>query len=126
MPIFRGLPPTAEFWAQYLSGDDADQYFLEGLLLHFLYGGVAGGVFGLFHVNIDRRTSFHRERTSLVAGFVYGLFLSVFGTRVLFRYVLKQDLDQEEGLVFHVGHVVYGLTLGTWIGSRERFGEVYE
>jgi len=29
-------------------------------------------------------------------------------------------------VIFHVGHVIYGLTLGTWIGFRERKGEVYE
>jgi hypothetical protein len=27
-------------------------------------------------------------------------------------------LDADERLVFHVGHLVYGLTLGTWLGSR--------
>lgn len=125
-PIFRALPPTAEFWARYLGGGEAEQYFLEGLVLHFLYGGVAGGVLGFLLANINPRTSLDRELTSLFAGLVYGLFLSVFGTRVLFRYVLERDLDPEQALVFHVGHVIYGLTLGTWIGSRERVGEVYE
>jgi len=57
---------------------------------------------------------------------VYSLALSAFGTRVLFRYLLDEELESDETVIFHVGHVIYGLTLGTWIGFRERKGEVYE
>lgn len=126
IPIFRALPPTAEFWARYVGGGDAEQYFLEGLLLHFSYGTAAGGAFGALLSFVHPRSRLDRELTTLVAGLVYGLLLSAFGSRVVFRYVLRRDLEPEEALVFHVGHVVYGLTLGTWIGSRERYGEVYE
>jgi hypothetical protein len=28
------------------------------------------------------------------------------------------DLAQDEALIFHVGHVIYGLTLGAWVDSN--------
>lgn len=126
VPIFRALPPTAEFWARYVGRGEAERYLLEGLALHFAYGGVAGGVLGGLLATVDPRTSFDRELTSLSAGLCYGLLLSAFGTRVVFRYVLERDVERQEALAFHVGHVVYGLTLGSWLGSRERFGDVYD
>ncbi len=46
-PLFRALPPTAEFWATFVRGGEPEQYPIAGLLLHFLYGGVAGGAFGV-------------------------------------------------------------------------------
>lgn len=126
LPIFRALPPTAEFWARFVGGGDAEQYPLHGLALHFLYGAVAGGVFGPAFAVIDRRTGFDRERLGLVSGLAYGLVLSLVGHRLIFRHLLERELAPDEAIVFHVGHAIYGLTLGTWFGRRERFGDVYE
>ncbi|GAB3673357.1 DUF6789 family protein [Halopiger thermotolerans] len=125
-PIFRALPPTAEFWAQFVEGGEADQYLVQGLVLHFLYGVGGGVIFGPVFAVLDRQTRFDRERLGLVTGLVYGLALSVFGHRIIFRRLLDRKLEDDEVLVFHVGHAIYGVTLGTWFGSRERFGEVYD
>ncbi|SFL34694.1 hypothetical protein SAMN04487950_3476 [Halogranum rubrum] len=126
MPIFRALPPTAEFWAQYLGGGEAEQYPLEGFALHLLYGTAAGAVFGPVFTVCNARTTVNRDAVGVAVGLVYGLALSAFGTRVVFRHVLNQELEPEHVLVFHVGHAIYGLTLGTWLSSRERLGDVYE
>lgn len=125
-PIFRALPPTAEFWAQFVSGGEADQYVVQGLVLHFLYGAGGGVVFGPVFAILDRRIRLDRERLGLITGLAYGLALSVFGHRIIFQRLLDRALDEDEALVFHVGHAIYGVTLGTWFGSRERFGEVYD
>lgn len=125
-PVFRALPPTSEFWAAFVGGGEPEQYPLEGLLLHFLYGGAAGGVFGIGFSLIDFRSERDRRLGAIGLSFVYGLVLSVFGTRVIFRHLLKEELEPDEGVVFHVGHVIYGLTLGTWLSSSERIGEVYD
>lgn len=125
-PVFRALPPTAEFWATYIGDEGAKAYPLKGLVLHFLYGAAAGSAFGPAFETLDRNVRFDRDVTALVTGLLYGLVLSVVGTRVIFRYVLETDLAEDEWLVFHVGHVVYGLTLGTWLGSQEQFGAVYD
>lgn len=125
-PVFRALPPTSEFWVRYVAGGEAEQYPVEGLLLHFAYGGVAGGLFGLAFSPLDVRTERSRRFVAVALAVGYSLLLSVFGTRVVFRRLLDEELDDDERLVFHVGHVVYGLSLGTWLQSRERRGEVYE
>ncbi|MDZ5810905.1 hypothetical protein U4E84_06055 [Halorubrum sp. AD140] len=125
-PVFRALPPTADFWAKYVGGGDAEAHPATGLLLHFLYGATAGGLFGVGISLVDFRSE--RERRLGVIGLstAYGLALSAFGTRFLFPFLLDEELEPDEAVIFHVGHVVYGLTLGTWIGFRDRKGEVYE
>lgn len=126
VPIFRGLPPTAEFWAHYVGHGDAEDYPIQGLVLHLLYGVVAGGVFGPLFAVVSRRYPAHREPLSVVCGAGYSLVLSLVGTRIIFRRVLDRGLAPDHALVFHVGHLIYGLTLGTWLGSREPLGDVYE
>jgi hypothetical protein len=126
LPIFRSLPPTAEFWARYVGGGEAEEYPFVGLVLHFLYGGVGGGLFGGLFARLSSRTSLPREPLGVASGVGFGGVLSVFGTRVVFPYLLGRDLEADERLVFHVGHLVYGLTIGTWVAKRESAGEVYD
>ena len=119
LPLFRTLPPSAELWARYVVGGEPEQYSVEGFVLHLLHGGVGGGLFGLGFSLVDGRTE-RRRRFSVVAlGVVYSLTLSVFGSRVVFRRLLGTELAADERLVFHVGHVIYGLTLGAWMSARE-------
>jgi hypothetical protein len=125
-PAFRALPPTSEFWAMYVAGGEPEQYPVEGLILHFLYGGAAGGLLGLAFSLVDVRTARSRRFGALGLAVGYSLLLSVFGTRVVFRRLLGEELDDDERMVFHVGHLVYGLSLGTWLQSREEPGDVYE
>lgn len=126
LPMFRALPPTAEFWAEYIGGGDAEQYPLQGLLLHLLYGGTAGSLFGVAFETTRSGALETRQRDGLVLGLLYGLLLSAVGTRVVVPYLLDEEFHPDERLVFHVGHVVYGLALGTWFGTREGYGDVYE
>jgi len=125
-PVFRALPPTAEFWATYVGGGDPEEYPRAGLVLHFVYGGAAGGLFGVGVSLVNFRTERRRRIGSIGLALAYGLLLSVFGTRVVVRHLLDDDLEPDETAIFHVGHAVYGLTLGTWMSSRERTGDVYE
>ena len=125
-PVFRALPPTAKLWARYVGNQDAEAYLPQGILLHFLYGTVAGGLFSPLFSRLAAGESMKREYVGVVYGLIYGLLLSVFGTRLIFEHVIDNDLEPDQALVFHVGHVIYGLTLGTWLASHERFGEVYE
>lgn len=125
-PLFRALPPTAEFWAMFVRGGQPEQYPIAGLLLHFLYGATAGGVFGVSCNLLTFRTQRDRRIAGIFLSLLYGLVLSVFGSRVLLKRLLDEAVTPDERAVFHVGHVIYGLTLGTWLSSRERAGEVYE
>ncbi|UPV72797.1 hypothetical protein M0R89_09565 [Halorussus limi] len=129
LPISRSLPPTARFWATYVGGGDEDDYPVQALVLHLLYGTIGGAAFGAMGALLDVTpsddpdTEARREEVGLLAGVGYALALSMFGERVVLRRLLGMDPDPDESLVFHVGHVVYGLTLGTWVGSRSSDGE---
>lgn len=127
LPVFRALPPTAEFWAQYVQDGDPESFFPEAMALHVAYGAGAGAAFSLlFSVLVARVDADAHRRFGLLSGVVYGGLLSAFGSTVLLRALLDEDLDDEEALVFHVGHLVYGLSLGTWVTTRGSYGEVYD
>jgi len=125
-PVFRALPPTSEFWAKYVGGGATERYPGIGLVLHFLYGGVAGGLFGVLIDALGFETEREDSLGVIALSFAYSLALSVFGTRFVFRFLLDEDLDPDEAVIFHVGHAIYGLTLGTWVGFDRRTGEAYE
>lgn len=114
-PTARALPPTAELFSQCFGGDSGD-YGVTSLLLHLLYGTVGGVFFAPILAMVHDEG--HPEATGLAVGSVYGLALSVFGERVMLRWLLGMDLDTDEAAVFHAGHLVYGLALGAWVGSR--------
>ncbi len=126
-PVFRALPPTADFWAKYVGGGETPETHLGiGLVLHFLYGGVAGGLFGVVIDALGCDTEGENGLSVIALSLVYSLALSVFGTRFVFQRLLDEELEPDEAVIFHVGHVVYGLTLGTWVSFEKRSGEAYE
>jgi|AntRauTorcE11897_2_1112592.scaffolds.fasta_scaffold05439_5 hypothetical protein len=122
LPLFEGLPPTAEFWAQYVGDGDPSSYPLQALALHLGYGAAGGSVLGLVLSRAGDDPGERDERVTLLAGVAYALALSAFGNRVVLKRLLGVDLAADERLVFHVGHVVYGLALGTWLGAAGAIG----
>lgn len=122
LPVFRALPPTAEFWARFVAGGEPADHPLAGLALHLGYGGAAGAVFGAVFSLVPTRDWLRRELAGVVLGAVYSLVLSAFGARVLLGRLLDLHPDPDERVAFHVGHLVYGLTLGTWVGVRASAG----
>lgn len=118
LPISRSLPPTANFWATYVGGGDPEEYTVQGLGLHLVYGAVAGGLFGAIVPERGTGPEARREVRDAAWAVAYSAVLSAFGSRVVLGRVLGMDVESDEALVFHLGHLVYGLTLGTWIGAR--------
>jgi hypothetical protein len=125
-PVFRALPPTAEFWATYVGGGAPRTHFGTGLVLHFLYGGAAGGLFGVVIDTLGVDNDGKRSLGVIVLSLAYGLALSAFGTRFVFQRLLDEELDPNDDAIFHAGHAIYGLTLGTWLSFDERLGDAYE
>ncbi len=117
LPIARSLPPTAKFWATYVGGGEPSDYPVVALFLHLLYGVGGGCVFAALARASERPPT---EGRGVAAGALFGAILSVFGTRVVLGRLLGMSLEPDESLVFHVSHLIYGLTLGTWVGSRLR------
>ncbi|ELY98506.1 DUF6789 family protein [Natrialba asiatica] len=118
LPILRSLPPSANFWAQYVSGGDPDDHPIVGIALHLLYGVQAGAVFGALFALQDAEESIEPEQRGLVWGTVFGMALSAFGSQIMLKELLDIRLDTDELALFHAGHLVYGLALGAWVGSR--------
>lgn len=118
LPVVRSLPPSANFWARYVGGGEPEDHPVAGLALHLLYGTTAGAVFGGLFALGDAERAIEPEQRGLLWGSVYGLVLSAFGTRVLLDALLDVRLDADELALFHAGHLVYGLALGAWVGSR--------
>lgn len=129
LPITRSLPPTADFWAQFVGDGTPADYPIPALVLHLAYGGGSGAAFaallrGRESVDDGEPGREHRrgpptyagEVPTTVAGLLYGLGLSVVGERVVLGRLL--DIDPDDRVAFHVGHVLYGITLGAWVGTR--------
>ena len=118
LPLLRSLPPSANFWSQYVAGGDPDDHPLAGLVLHLGYGMGAGTVFGALFSLYDAGRAIEPEQRGLVWGSVYGMVLSAVGIQVVLKGLLDIRLDADELTLFHAGHLVYGLSLGAWVGSR--------
>jgi len=118
LPIMRSLPPSANFWAQYIGRGDTDEYPGIGLLLHLLYGTTGGALFGSLFGLLSAERAIEPEQRGIVWGSVFGLVLSVFGTQVVLNGILDTRLEADELALFHAGHLVYGISLGAWVGSR--------
>lgn len=118
LPISRSLPPTDEFWSTYVHRGSGDGNRLPALLLHLCYGMVGGVGYVMAVPELFRTSEAEAERRGVVTAVVYSLLLSAFGSRVLLDRLLDEELAADELLIFHLGHVVYGITLGAWLGSR--------
>ena len=118
LPIVRSLPPSANFWARYVGGGDPEDHPLAGLLLHLVYGTTAGAIFGGLFALLDAERSMEAEQRGILWGAVYGMGLSAFGTQVMLKELLDVELETDELALFHASHLVYGISLGAWVGSR--------
>lgn len=123
LPISRSLPPTDEFWRRYVRRDGSGSATVPALLLHLLYGAGAGVAYvalepRLVGTDPTRPSEARAELRGVVTAVGYSLVLSAFGLRVLLDWLLDEELEPDEELIFHLGHAIYGITLGAWLGSR--------
>jgi len=118
LPIMRSLPPSANFWAMYVGNGDVDDYPGIGLVLHLLYGTINGAIFGGLFALFSAERSIEAEQRGIVWGAIFGLVLSAFGNQIMLNRVLDTQLEADEIALFHAGHLVYGISLGAWVGSR--------
>jgi len=106
-------PPTAQFWSKYVGDGEPDEYMMQGMVLHALYGIIAGLVFvvvvPLIGLTIGSVT------TAVLFGLAYG-FVLFLGAAVFWMNVVL-DLDPGMPMVatFLLFHLVYGVVLGVWL-----------
>lgn len=108
-------PPTAALWAKYVGDGPPEAFAPQGLVLHLLYGTVAGGVFvaaaPALGLGLDGVAG------AALWGLIYGVVLFVVGAAVWLRGVLGLAPDRDDVVQFLVLHLVYGLGLGAVVGA---------
>ena len=109
-----GPPPTASLVSKFAGGQPAD-HAMPGMVLHLIYGIVAGAVFavGVPVVGLQLTDLF----VSTGLGIVYGIVLMIVGMVFWMRIVMGMEGDKDMMMMFGVVHVVYGAVLGAFIGS---------
>jgi len=109
-----GPPPTAALVAKFGDGTP-DDYAMPGMLLHVVYGVIAGAVFAvgvpLVGLNLGSIT------VGAGLGLVYGIVLMIGGMVFWMRAVIGMEPDRDMMVMFGTVHVVYGLVLGTFLGA---------
>jgi predicted signal transduction protein with EAL and GGDEF domain len=109
-----GPPPTASLVAKFSDGDPED-YAMPGMVLHMIYGIVAGAVFAVGVPLLGL------ELGSLVVtaglGLVYGIVLLIVGMVLWMRMVIGMEPDRDMMMMFGTVHVVYGVVLGAFLGA---------
>ncbi len=109
-----GPPPTAALVAKFAGGEPAD-HAMPGMVLHLVYGTVAGGVFAVGVPFIGLSLDAVGIATGL--GFVYGIVLMLVGMVFWLRMVIGMEPDRGMMVQFTVVHAVYGLVLGWFLGA---------
>lgn len=110
--------PTAALWAQYVGDGDPGDYMMQGMVLHLLYGVVAGIVFvaatSPLYLGL---LTFDTLAMAVVWGIVYAVVLFVVGTVLWMMIVLGIQPDRGAAVGFLINHLVYGIVLGAWVAS---------
>lgn len=109
-----GPPPTAGLVAKFAGGAPED-YAMPGMVLHFIYGIVAGAVFavGVPLLGLDPDSIV----VAIGLGLVYGIVLMISGMVFWMRTVIGMDPDRDTVMMFGTVHLVYGVVLGAFLGA---------
>jgi hypothetical protein len=111
-----GPPPTAGLVATFAGGEAAD-HAMPGMVLHLVYGVVAGGVFAVGVPLLGLGLDLDVVPLAVGLGLAYGLLLLVGGMAFWMRTVIGMDPDRETVVTFGVVHLVYGVVLGAFLGA---------
>lgn len=109
-----GPPPTAGLVAKFAGGEPED-YGMPGMVLHFIYGIVAGAVFAVGAPLVGLNLGSIAVAVGL--GLVYGIILMIGGMVFWMRMVIGMEPDRDMMMMFGTVHVVYGVVLGAFLGA---------
>ena len=109
-----GPPPTAALVAKFAGGDPAD-YAMPGMILHLVYGIVAGAVFAVGIPLLG--LSLGSIGVAIGLGLVYGIVLMIGGMLFWMRVVIGMEPDKGMMMMFGTVHVIYGVVLGAFLGA---------
>lgn len=109
-----GPPPTAALVAKFAGGDPAD-YAMPGMILHLVYGIVAGAVFAVGIPLLG--FSLGSIGVAIGLGLVYGIVLMIGGMLFWMRVVIGMEPAKGMMMMFGTVHVIYGVVLGAFLGA---------
>jgi hypothetical protein len=109
-----GPPPTASLVAKF-RGDSPEDNAMAGMVLHLVYGVVAGVVFAVGVPSLG--LGFGSLAVAVGLGVVYGIVLMIVGMVFWMRVVIGMAPDREMMVMFGTVHVVYGVILGAFLGA---------
>jgi len=109
-----GPPPTAGLVSKF-AGGEPEAYAMPGMVLHLIYGVVAGAVFavGVPLAGLD----FGSIAVTIGLGLVYGIVLMIGGMMFWMRMIIGMEPDRDVMVTFGTVHVVYGVVLGAFLGA---------
>lgn len=107
-----GPPPTAALVSKFGGGEPGD-HAMAGMVLHVVYGIVAGAVFAVGAPVVG--VEFESIAVAVGLGLLYGVVLMIGGMAFWMRAVIGMEPDREMMLTFGTVHVVYGLVLGAFL-----------
>ena len=108
-------PPTARFWSKYVGDGNPADYMLQGMVLHLLYGVIAGGIFAVA-VPLVGVVSLTSVGMAVFWGLAYGVALFIGAAVFWMKLVLGMEPGPKMVGLFLFFHLVYGAVLGGWLG----------
>jgi len=109
-----GPPPTAALVAKF-AGGEPDDHAMPGMILHIIYGVVAGAVFAvgvpLSGLSLDS------VAIAVGLGLAYGVVLMIGGMMFWMRLIIGMEPDRDMMMMFGTVHIVYGVVLGGFLGA---------
>lgn len=105
-------PPTAALWAKYVGDGSPDEYMMQGMALHMLYGIGAGAAFAVGATALGLGVGAGALTTSLLLALAYGVVLTVVGAVFWMKIVLAMEPEPAMVGMFTLFHLVYGAVLG--------------
>lgn len=102
--------PSAVVWAMYFGDGDPSHYGIQGVVVHLLYGTVAGGLF----VGLARLFSLALSTLSgtVLWALAWAGVLAVVALVFWSKVAIGDDLDSDSIAVQSAAHLGYGLVLG--------------
>jgi hypothetical protein len=108
-------PPTAGLVAKFAGGEPED-YAMPGMVLHLIYGIVAGAVFAVGVPVLG--LSLDSIGVAIGLGLVYGVVLMIGGMLFWMRMIIGMEPDRSMMTMFGTVHVIYGVVLGGFLGAN--------
>jgi hypothetical protein len=108
-------PPTAALWAKYVGDGAPDDYMMQGMALHMMYGIGAGAAFAVGAAALGLGVGAGALTGTLLWALAYGVVLTVVGAVFWMKVVLAMGPEPVMVGMFAFFHLVYGTVLGASI-----------